>query len=50
MNILALNPYNNCSDSSTLVLATLHLHSSRTAFLLLATSIGHTYKKQAKQA
>ena len=32
MNILALNPDNNCSESST-PLATLYLHSSRTVFL-----------------
>ena len=50
MNILALNPYKNYSESSTLAPETLHLHSSRTTFLLPATSIGHAYKKQAKQA
>ena len=42
MNILALNPDNNCSESSTLALATLYLHSSRTAFL--STRNKHRHK------
>ena len=40
--MLALNPDNNWSESSTLVLATLHLHSSRTMFL--STRNKHWYK------
>jgi len=35
----------SCSESSTLALESLHLHSSRTAFILPATSIGHTHTR-----
>ena len=36
----------SCSESSALVLASLHLHSSRTAFLYSRQASAQTYKKQ----
>ena len=38
----------SCSESSALVLASLHLHSSRTAFLYSRQASAQTYKQQTR--
>jgi len=45
---VSLNPDNNCSESSALVLATLHLHSSRIVSFLLVRSIGTNMQETSK--